>query len=228
MRPTSYRNVFRCGWRRLWTGLSALGAETARGLVGEVGRGSPRKRSLNSVALLMCPKVLTSLVLIGTILVCGVGLESTNQSAEARDYYTRKRVNGVWTTGHFRRKPSVRTVTKQSQAVTPAHRSAGASTPTGLVADQNREDRNAANALSFDPPPPETGLVPLRRALEERAKIMATAATSVVVPPRTIKSMTLDFESRVRVIQFADGSRSEEPLDPSETGALSATALPLR
>jgi hypothetical protein len=184
----------------------------------------------------MCAKVFTALALIATLLASGLVIAGSTNNADAKDYYTRKRVNGVWVTGRFERKRSVRTdKDPTSLSVTPSDSLPLPSPSSGLATAEDRppqfqlaaiEARRAAISAGFGHAlPQDPGLLPLRRALEERAKIMSTAAAGAV-HVRAIRSLTLDFESRVRIIQFADGSRTEEPFDPAATGAVSAGAIP--
>lgn len=185
-----------------------------------------------SAAFLMCTKVFTALALIGTLLVCGVVVDGSSNSAEARDFYTRKRVNGVWITGRFEWKRPARTETDEAA---PGDRSSGSSTATGIATDRDHppplqrafEARRAAIASVLSDPIPQTSdLLPLRRALESRARTMAAAPGAGSMQVRGVRSMTLDFENRIRTIQFVDGSLAEEPLDPIATGGLSANAIP--
>jgi hypothetical protein len=57
----------------------------------------------------MCVKALVRATVIAATVMSGLPLPSPAASAEAREFYTRKRVNGVWITGHFQRKRTVRT-----------------------------------------------------------------------------------------------------------------------
>ena len=176
------------------------------------------------------------LLLLGTLLSWGLIVESSISSADARSYYTRKRVNGVWITGYFERKRPAQSERKQSEAsVAPVDTPPRPSTTADLAADDRHppafqhapEARRAAITAAFsDPTPHDPGLIPLRQALEARAKIMATAGASAASPGRAVRSMTVDFESRVTSIQFLDGSRAEEPWDPVATGALRVNAVP--
>jgi hypothetical protein len=177
----------------------------------------------------MWSHVFTSIVLTGTLLLSEAVVESSINPADAREYYTRKRVNGVWITGHFERKSSV-----ASPPVAAAADPSPGSGSTSVAADEKIppliqrefEARRPVFLAEFaDPKPPEPGLLPLKRALEVRAKIMATPAADSGSQARAIRSMTLDFESRTRIIQFVDGSRTEEPFDPSATGGLNAAAM---
>jgi hypothetical protein len=177
----------------------------------------------------MWSNVFTSIVLTGTLLLSEAAVESSINPADAREYYTRKRVNGVWITGHFERKRSMRSpLLADAAEPSPEPTSASDATADDRPPFQRAfEARRVAFGAEFvDPKPPDPGLFPLKRALEARAKIMATPATESVSQARPVKSVTFDFESRTRIVQFVDGSRSEEPFDPRATGALKANAAP--
>ena len=176
-------------------------------------------------------KKYTGAAVLGTILACLVG-DASIAPAEARDYYTRKRVNGVWITGVFKYNRSARTEEPAAGAD-----AAAAERPTGAPAGPPGDDRppfqRAAEArrpaidLAFaEPPAVEPVLLPLRRALETRARLMAVATTGSIAPGRAVRSVTLDFENRRRVIHFMDGSRREEPLGEAGAAVLNADAMP--
>jgi len=182
----------------------------------------------------MRTKIPTLLALIGTLLACGVVLAPSADPVQAREYYTRKRVNGVWITGYFERKRPDRLQAGQSR---PADRSADTATLPNSVESAADKDRppfqraaevrpSVVDAAFAGVLPPEPGLIPLQRALETRARILATAETGRTASARAIRSVTLDFERFTRTIQFADGSRTEEPFEPAMTGGLNANALP--
>ena len=176
----------------------------------------------------MCVKAFVSTMLIGMMMVCGLDLLSPINSAEARDYYTRKRVNGVWITGHFQRKRALQPEKLQSDAsAAPENSGPQPSTTGALATEEDRPPpferavatRNAIIVPEFhDPSPAEPHLLPLRRALEARAKIMAAPGASDAISDRAIRVMTLDYERRIRTILFVDGTRAEEPFDPAATG----------
>jgi hypothetical protein len=182
----------------------------------------------------MRTKIPPVLTLIGTLLACGVVPDPSADAVQSREYYTRKRVNGVWITGYFERKRPDRSPADPSR---PADRSGDTPRlPTSVegAADEDRPPfqraaearRSVVDAAFAGVLPPEPGLLPLRQALETRARIMATVETGRTASARAIRSVTLDFERFTRTIQFVDGSRTEEPFEPAMTGGLNANALP--
>ncbi len=182
----------------------------------------------------MCPKVPTVLALIGALLVCEVVLESYTDPVQAKEYYTRKRVNGVWITGYFERKESRQTGKDQFRPADKSANTPGLDTSGASAAEANTppvqraaEARHTAIAAAFaEANPPEPGLLPLQRALEERARMMAMAEPDSPIQLRAVRSITLDFESRTKTSQFVDGSRKEEPFEPAVTGGVDASAFP--
>ena len=130
-----------------------------------------------------------------TAFIAGIG------SADAGEYYTRKRVNGKWITGRFRRKADVRTDSMRP----------------GDEAKDSIQITSALPALPLDENDP---LLPLRRGLEARARALALEVQAQ--QPRTVKLVTVDFENRVKIIVFSDGTREQEFLDQSAR----ATGIP--
>ena len=182
----------------------------------------------------MCVKAFISTMLLGMMMVCGLDLLGSTNSAEARDYYTRKRVNGVWITGHFQRKRALPTDKLQANASVAPGPVPQPSTPSSLARGEDRSPpfQHAVEAPSPGiadefavSPPQEPRLLPLQRALEARAKVIATSENNGAMRGRAVRSMTLDFESRTKIILFVDGSRAEEPFDPASPGALNTTAM---
>jgi hypothetical protein len=186
----------------------------------------------------MCVKSLFRTALVGAMVICGLGFESLTSASHAGEYYTRKRVNGVWITGHFRRKAVVQAKTQERSEVAPpavagnlARRarpatdlSLGTAQSASASTDLSHGTAQSASASTDVPTSERDRLLPLQRGLEQRAKTMAMLRGGA--PLLTIKSMVLDFENRVRTIVFVDGSRAEEPFDPTATGTLSANAIP--
>jgi hypothetical protein len=131
-------------------------------------------------------------------------------SAEAKDYYTRKRVNGRWVTGRF---PKRSTEAAKAPADTPRTGMAeSAPAPLPAAAALPQEAPAPAGAPSLQD---ETRLLPLQRALEQRARSMATSEPRI---GPNIKSVTYDFDKGRKTITFLDGTVTEEPLDPVATG----------
>ena len=97
-------------------------------------------------------------------------------AAEARDYYTRKRVNGRWITGHFPRQPSASGQSKVGLEPRPTspQQSDDFPTPWPSLALQP-EQRVKPNLVLATATAPEGGLTSLFEALPSRA--LALAAT---------------------------------------------------
>jgi hypothetical protein len=179
-------------------------------------------------------KTLVTIALISTVAgsLFGVGVLAT--PAHAGEFYTRKRVRGVWMTGRFEKhhpirtaqlqtKPPAPSVEKPPQRIATSLGSAGDNlAPAFQRALQARRTVGAAAAqpvagtanvttVSFSD---EDRLLPLRRALEARAKMMAnTTRTS----NRAVKAVTFNFETGLRTSVYNDGSVVEEHFDPDTT-----------
>jgi hypothetical protein len=150
------------------------------------------------------------------------------RSAEARDYYTRKRVNGRWVTGRFpknsagvRRPPPKPDVLRFSAAAPPPTQPS--SSPAPAPASPAPDAPFSASAPEpLAPPPGNEPLLRLRAALESHARTLATgslAAPSAVEegsappgPPRP-KAVAFDLETGVKRTTFSDGSVLEEEFD---------------
>lgn len=162
-------------------------------------------------------------------------------SAEARDYYTRKRVRGRWITGRFPKngaavakaavekpEPKPASVPKPpsdlrfesaleslrsppSQAAKPAD--AADAAPAAAPA--------AAATEPLAPPPSDDGMLRLRSALQAHAKSLATGSLppppSEEAPARIDQpeptGVAFDFRTGLRRTTFTDGSVVEEAFD---------------
>lgn len=131
--------------------------------------------------------------------------------AEAKNYYTRKRVNGRWITGRFPKRSTNVAKVPARTAPTAVAQSAPAPPPPAARPPQN-------------PPVPVNStlqernrLMPLQRALEERARSMALREPWVTP---NIRSVTYDFDQGRKTIIFLNGTVTEEPLDPIATGQI--------
>jgi hypothetical protein len=164
-------------------------------------------------------KTLVKATLAGLALVVGMPTAVPHiASAQAREFYTRKRVNGVWIKGHFRRqKPSNGVAAQGASPTTPKKEAAVAVAYLGSVEDLPPAFQRAAQArhqaIAFDPTLSlsDVGrLIPLRQALEAKAREMV--GTALPVAPR-VKAITFDFESGMRTSIYEDGSVREEPFD---------------
>jgi hypothetical protein len=197
----------------------------------------------------MSVKTLVTTALVFVALAFGLGLGSLAVPAQAGEYYTRKRVNGVWMHGLFPRhhptrtaqgetkasaasaeKPPQRIVTSVASAgdelapsfqralqarralaasVAPAATMAAPVTKAAVSAPA--PPAAAATSVSFSD---EDRLLPLRRALEARAKTMAV---STAPWNRNIKAVTFNFETGLRTSIYNDGSVIEEHFHPDTT-----------
>src|SRR3954454_22589862 len=68
----------------------------------------------------MSVKTLIIIALVSVTSALGIGLGNPTISAQAGDFYTRKRVNGVWMTGRFPRHRAIRTAQLETKAPLPA------------------------------------------------------------------------------------------------------------
>lgn len=135
--------------------------------------------------------------------------------AQASEYYTRKRVNGVWITGKFKRKAALASATNSVKTSDPI---VALPAPVSPV----RADAPAlVNAPSADPPSPDDYMLRLRKGLEARALAMVTGAAP---SPRVVAHVVFDYLRRTKITTYSDGVRSEEILDPVTTGSVSAVA----
>jgi hypothetical protein len=178
----------------------------------------------------MYVKTIVKSALIAATALCGLSLGGAPDSAEAAEYYTRKRVNGVWITGRFAKKQPSAAKVARSPAVVDAVTTTGAlpsSIPSDLSPSNDltpmfqraMEARRAAVSIAgVEPQGPspsaspahESRLLPLQRALEARAKSMVGESPL----SRTVKVVTFNFETGVRTSIYNDGSIVEEAFDP--------------
>jgi hypothetical protein len=148
------------------------------------------------------------------------------RSAQAKDYYTRKRVNGRWITGRFPKnsagvkRPPKPEVLRFSAAPQPDSPPRSAETP--VPARQASEAFSpAAGPEPLAPPPGNGPLLRLRAALESYARTLATGilpvpatdegATAPVQPKPT--AVSFDLQTGVKRTTFSDGSVLEEEFD---------------
>ncbi len=172
-------------------------------------------------------------------------------SAEAKSFYTRKRVNGRWIAGRFAKR---RIAAKQRAAARTGGRAAigvsgisGATTPllSGPEAERPFMD---AFVLSASPPNSEH-MLRLEQALKAHAQrlrtaitteraspadnlipfVTAAANTSAVATPRVdARSVWLDFDSGVKTTLFRDGTTTEEAFDIQALRELAASLSPAK
>jgi hypothetical protein len=126
--------------------------------------------------------------------------------AQAKDFYTRKRINGVWVRGHFpRREAAAGKAKPREAAIVPA-----------VVKVPDRSAPPVAFAIGQN-----DYMQRLQRALEARAKNMTTDGAPVPVPK--VKRVSYDFETMLKTTVYVDGSSLEKPFDAEATGQI-ATA----
>jgi hypothetical protein len=182
----------------------------------------------------MSAKTLVRIVLVSTAAASLMSAGSLVTSAHAGDFYTRKRVNGVWMTGRFAKHHPVRMAQLHAKTPTPTVEKPPQRIPTGLGsagddlapafqrALQARRIVSAAPTATVAVPTNATNvsfsdedrLLPLRRALEARARMMATTARA---PNRAVKAVTFNFETGLRTSIYNDGSVIEEHFNPDTT-----------
>lgn len=162
-------------------------------------------------------------------------------SAEARDYYTRKRVRGRWITGRFpkdgavakaaveRPEPKPSSVPKPPSDLrfesalesmrSPPSQAARPADPTDAAPATAAPVAAATEPLA--PPPSDDGMLRLRSALQAHAKSLATGSLppppSEEAPARTDSpeptGVAFDFRTGLRRTTFTDGSVVEEAFD---------------
>jgi hypothetical protein len=182
----------------------------------------------------MSVKTMVRIALISTTAASFMSAGNLATPAHAGDFYTRKRVNGVWMTGRFPKHHPVRVAQLQTKTPAPAAdkppervaaslgRTGDDLAPAFQRAFQARRivsatampsvavPTNATNVSFTD----EDRLLPLRRALEARARTMATTT-----PPanRAVKAVTFNFETGLRTSVYNDGTVVEDHFDPDTT-----------
>ena len=158
-------------------------------------------------------------------------------SAEAKPYYTRKRVNGRWVTGRFAKRSAMAARETRRSA---RYRNATAaiveepvapretrvvSLPRSVVEERPRVQAPVAAAplvsLSED-----ERLSKLREALRARANTLTTdTITTAPSAPRAREpqSVTLDFVAGVKTTVFSDGTMVAEPFDVNALRSLAGS-----
>lgn len=150
--------------------------------------------------------------------------------AEAKAFYTRKRVKGRWVTGRFAKqtsRPSVRTQ-KVAASPLPDPEPRPAAVENRLV-ESGGQHSVPPTAVAVPPPKiaplsDDERLLKLQEALKVRASKLAegadqprtvSAGSIAPAPMRSPKSVTFDFETGLKSITLADGTRAEERFDPT-------------
>jgi hypothetical protein len=161
--------------------------------------------------------------------------------AEAKSYYTRKRVDGKWVNGRFPKKSaakkeisrketakassSVKSSRRQARAALAETETAPASAKVAALpaAKAGPDSQGAAAPGSAASRPPagassltlseDERLIRLREALRARANALTTG--SIAAPPRAPEpqSVSLDFRSGTKTTIFSDGTLVTEPFD---------------
>jgi hypothetical protein len=156
-------------------------------------------------------------------------------TAQAKEFYTRKRIRGRWVSGRFskryaahrsgRRHETETEAPPQRLAALPPRPQVGRETWT-----EPRPEAKSAEAAA----PQEDRLAKLQRALEARARTIATASAAEVtssvrsfeVPGWTRpepRSVSFDFESGLKTTTFAGGLVVRESFDVSTLKGLAAS-----
>ena len=153
------------------------------------------------------------------------------RSAEAKDYYTRKRVNGRWITGRFPKdsagnstgvkRPSPKLDVLRFSATPPADPEPRPAQASPLARPAPDASSSAPAPEPLAPPPGSEPLLRLRAALESHARTLATGslpvpatdegATAPVQPKPT--AVSFDLQTGVKRTTFSDGSVLEEEFD---------------
>jgi hypothetical protein len=156
--------------------------------------------------------------------------------AEAKSFYTRKRVDGKWITGRFVK----RHTTPTRQAARSDRRAEAARTEQSIPStpptpprpeDQRSPDVNIGSAALPDalalragletPAASDERLVRLQEALRARASKLAEgdeqrpATTGAIGRTRVPRSVGFDFDKGVKTTSFSDGTKVEESFDAS-------------
>ena len=181
----------------------------------------------------------------------GVGVGVAN----AKEFYTRKRVNGRWITGHFTKRERARTSQRK-----PRIPRAAQATPTRLrIAEQPSSppaiqpvirEEPLGIELSGQPPlvvsaPPLSAEPPLTsddRLLKLQEALLARAASLTLSPseeqssgvqttgsvavPNAPRSVHFNFQSGIRTTIHADGSIITEPFDPAVEQRIAPASRP--
>ena len=173
----------------------------------------------------MARKLLLCSAALAAVAFCGgpaPGFGFGIEAAQARDTYTRKRVNGRWITGTFAYKRSGRSAGEQqlTQVAAAVPVSDGSSPP---VAERSSgvEEPAATGSLG-------DYAVWLQRSAAERKPIpLGEAPQAFFAPTREIKSVVIDYQSGIKTIFYVDGGVWEQPVlaEPIATGTIQTWPL---
>jgi hypothetical protein len=171
-------------------------------------------------------------------------------SAQAKNFYTRKRVNGKWIMGRFAKHRSV--VNERKVAGNGARAAAGVAGVAAVTAPVLEAERPFTHAFALRagplaPPPDGEHMLRLERALKMHAHRLRTATSTEHVssaqevrPPAPsatggaptastrpdARSVWLDFDSGVKTTLFRDGSTTVESFDVPTLKALASSRPP--
>jgi len=176
-------------------------------------------------------------------------------SAEAKEYYTRKRVNGRWITGRFPKRQFVRRAAKRAVVARVAPAPPSPPPRPAEISGPPRPTRSAAltqpNPEPLAPPPKDERMLRLRAALQAHARTIGTGslrtapavetrpaaaqAPSAESPPPAENAspqptaVSFDLQTGLKRTTFADGSVLEEEFDvEAMKGQVAAPALPAK
>jgi hypothetical protein len=168
--------------------------------------------------------------------------------AEAKAYYTRKRVNGRWITGRFAKRggglPGVATEQSEAPGIKVSAVRPTLTSPAPVASTSRPEP--AAPAKRLDPQSPTAPLAQaplispaanarvvsdpeadrlgkLRQALQARASALTAGRfVEVARPAPEPQSVSLDFKSGMKTTLFSDGTSVTEPFDTTALKGLAA------
>lgn len=144
-------------------------------------------------------KTLTKTMAFLTAMVVGtLAVSSGIQSAEAKDYYTRKRVNGKWVTGKFPKRQSA----KQEEAASPK---AEETAPVAIKVEG--QDEPISNPI-------------LLAALQKKAAYLAAGGVIGAA------SITYDYDQGIKTTFYKDGSIVEDAIDETAPKGSGVVTVP--
>ena len=153
-------------------------------------------------------------------------------TAQAKEFYTRKRVNGRWVNGRFPKKHAQASRRRHAGWAAPEPQQVASLPPQPPRAEREARSEPRQRDASG---PGEERLVKLQHALEARAQAIATAAAAEVtsslrpiqtsVPPARSEPrlVSFDFESGLKTTTFSSGAVVRENFD---IGTLKGLAAP--
>jgi hypothetical protein len=158
--------------------------------------------------------------------VSGIG------TAQAKGFYTRKRVHGRWVNGRFPKKHAQASGRRHAGWTAPEPQQVASLPPQAPRVERDTRSEPRQGEVTV---PREERLVKLQRALEVRAQAIATAAAAEVTSSlRPIQTpipnarpeprwVSFDFESGLKTTTFSSGAVVRESFD---IGTLKGLAAP--